>query len=149
MALAFLVPLDYTLMVTSGLFIKLSSLPNVIRWFRYFSWFMFSNEALTIIHWENVNNISTYARIKKLLSFKRERITSRITSRIHNFLFSIKACEYVNPDIPCLKTGEDVLNKFDFSPNHLWENIFAMGIMYLIFHFLACLFLFWRTRKNS
>jgi len=59
-ALACLVPFDYLLMITSGLFIKLDSMPDIIGWFRYLSWFMYSNEAMTILQWEDVTNIGNY-----------------------------------------------------------------------------------------
>ncbi|CAH0718823.1 unnamed protein product, partial [Brenthis ino] len=58
MAMAYLVPFDYTLMVTSGLFIKLSSIPKYISWVRYFSWPMYSNEAISILQWDGVQNIT-------------------------------------------------------------------------------------------
>ncbi|KAF4532327.1 hypothetical protein B566_EDAN003630 [Ephemera danica] len=57
-AMAFLIPFDYILMATSGLFIKLSSLPLYIGWVRYLSWLMYSNEAMSIVQWEGVHNIT-------------------------------------------------------------------------------------------
>ncbi|KAL0272357.1 UNVERIFIED_CONTAM: hypothetical protein PYX00_005360 [Menopon gallinae] len=57
-AMACLVPFDYMLMVTSGVFIKLSTLPRLIDWFQYFSWFMYANEVIMIVQWEGVKNIS-------------------------------------------------------------------------------------------
>ncbi|XP_077283935.1 ATP-binding cassette transporter scarlet [Arctopsyche grandis] len=58
LGMAYLIPFDYTLMITSGLFVKLSSLPEYIGWVRYFSWLMYSNEAMTIVQWEGVTNIT-------------------------------------------------------------------------------------------
>ncbi|XP_066997954.2 protein scarlet [Anabrus simplex] len=57
-AMACLVPFDYVLMITSGLFVKLSSLPPLIGWAQYLSWLMYSNEALSIVQWEGVHNIT-------------------------------------------------------------------------------------------
>lgn len=34
-----------------------SSLPVYMRWVRYFSWLLYSTEALTIIQWKGVHNI--------------------------------------------------------------------------------------------
>ncbi|CAK1552568.1 unnamed protein product [Leptosia nina] len=57
-AIAYLVPFDYSLMMTSGLFIKLSSIPKYISWIRHLSWLMYSNEAMTILQWDGVQNIT-------------------------------------------------------------------------------------------
>ncbi|XP_050684576.1 protein scarlet [Leptidea sinapis] len=57
-AIAYLVPFDYTLMMTSGLFIKLSSIPKYISWIRHVSWLMYSNEAMSILQWDGVENIT-------------------------------------------------------------------------------------------
>nr|QHN70710.1 scarlet [Limenitis arthemis astyanax] len=58
LAIAYLVPFDYTLMITSGLFIKLSTMPKYISWLRYISWLMYSNEAMSILQWDGVQNIT-------------------------------------------------------------------------------------------
>ncbi|XP_032458023.1 protein scarlet [Nasonia vitripennis] len=58
LAMAYLVPFDYLLMITMGLFIKLSSLPIYIQWIKYISWLFYSTEAISIIQWRHVNNIS-------------------------------------------------------------------------------------------
>ncbi|XP_011877516.1 PREDICTED: protein scarlet isoform X1 [Vollenhovia emeryi] len=58
LAMAYLVPFDYVLMITMGPFIKLGSLPVYVRWVRYVSWLLHSTEALTIIQWRGVHNIS-------------------------------------------------------------------------------------------
>ncbi|XP_071633404.1 protein scarlet-like isoform X2 [Temnothorax longispinosus] len=58
LAMAYLVPFDYVLMITMGPFIKLGSLPVYVRWIRYVSWLLHSTEALTIIQWRGVHNIS-------------------------------------------------------------------------------------------
>ncbi|KAI8435267.1 hypothetical protein MSG28_003606 [Choristoneura fumiferana] len=57
-AIAYLVPFDYALMMTSGIFIRLSTIPKYISWIRYISWLMYSNEAMSILQWDGVNNIT-------------------------------------------------------------------------------------------
>ncbi|KAF9822317.1 hypothetical protein SFRURICE_017592 [Spodoptera frugiperda] len=57
-AIAYLVPFDYALMMTSGLFIKLSSMPKYVSWIRHLSWLMYSNEAMSILQWDGVQNIT-------------------------------------------------------------------------------------------
>ncbi|XP_012282141.1 protein scarlet isoform X1 [Orussus abietinus] len=61
LAMAYLVPFDYVLMITMGPFTKLSTLPVYIRWIKYISWLLHSTEALTILQWEGVHNISCQA----------------------------------------------------------------------------------------
>ncbi|CAH2074506.1 unnamed protein product, partial [Iphiclides podalirius] len=60
-AIAYLVPFDYSLMLTSGLFVKLRSIPKYISWIRYLSWVMYSNEAMSILQWDGVQNITCMA----------------------------------------------------------------------------------------
>jgi ABC-type multidrug transport system permease subunit len=57
MAMAYLVPFDYILMVTSGSFIKLETLPAYLKFLPYFSWLMYGNEAMSIAQWQDVNAI--------------------------------------------------------------------------------------------
>nr|QEO19125.1 scarlet [Limnogonus franciscanus] len=57
-AMAYLVPFDYAVMITSGLFIKLSSLPSYAYWIQYLSWLMYSYESMTILQWDDVENIT-------------------------------------------------------------------------------------------
>ncbi|KAJ8964586.1 hypothetical protein NQ314_004891, partial [Rhamnusium bicolor] len=57
-AMSCLVPFDYTLMVTSGLFIKLSTLPSLLTWTKYLSWLMYATESLSIVQWKGVSNIT-------------------------------------------------------------------------------------------
>ncbi|KAB7495576.1 ABC transporter G family member 18 [Armadillidium nasatum] len=53
----FLIPFDVVLLISGGLFINLQTLPPWISWVRYLSWFMYSNEALTVTQWTGVTNI--------------------------------------------------------------------------------------------
>lgn len=55
--MAYLVPFDVVLMITQGVFIKLSTLPVVVSWTQYLSWLMYSTEAMTILQWQGVRNI--------------------------------------------------------------------------------------------
>nr|XP_045624412.1 protein scarlet-like [Procambarus clarkii] len=53
-----LIPFDMMLLISGGLFINLASLPWYIGWVKYLSWFMWSNEALTVTQWIGVQNIT-------------------------------------------------------------------------------------------
>ena len=57
LAISFLIPFDYILFITGGVLISLSSMPNYISWTKYMSWFLYTNEALSIVQWQNVSTI--------------------------------------------------------------------------------------------
>ncbi|XP_059060710.1 protein scarlet-like [Achroia grisella] len=114
-AIAYLVPFDYALMMTSGLFVRLSSIPKYVSWIRHLSWLMYSNEAMSIIQWDGVRNIT---------------------------------CAGNTDGAPCLSTGDDVLDRYDFSSEHLWHDVIALVVLYLVFHLLAVVALRHRTRKK-
>ncbi|XP_065211511.1 protein scarlet-like isoform X2 [Planococcus citri] len=50
-------PIDNTYIVCSGVFIKLSTIPPILRWVRYISWFTYAIETLFIIHTGGLDNI--------------------------------------------------------------------------------------------
>nr|WOD55112.1 ABCG transpoter Scarlet1 [Hymenopus coronatus] len=108
-AMAYLVPFDYVLMITSGLFINLSTLPRYIAWVQYISWLMYSNEALSIVQWNGIHNITCGISDPK-----------------------INASE-----IPCMTEGWQVLNQYSFSSDHMSRNIVAMVFLYCTFHLLG------------
>lgn len=64
--MAYLVPFDYVLMITSGVFVKLSTLPSYVSWTQYLSWLMYSNEAMSILQWDGVTNISKFPVFRPL-----------------------------------------------------------------------------------
>uniref|UniRef100_A0A2P2I4T6 Protein scarlet-like n=1 Tax=Hirondellea gigas TaxID=1518452 RepID=A0A2P2I4T6_9CRUS len=53
-----LIPFDVVLLISGGLFINLKTLSPYVGWVKYLSWFMYSNEALTITQWTGVTNIT-------------------------------------------------------------------------------------------
>lgn len=63
MAMAYLVPFDTILMITSGVFIKINTLPTYLAFLPYFSWLMYGNEAMSVAQWEGVQNISEFILI--------------------------------------------------------------------------------------
>ncbi|XP_067141644.1 protein white-like [Centruroides vittatus] len=62
LAMTILVPIDVVLMITGGIFINLKTLSKYISWLQYLSWFRYSNEALMVVQWENVHNITCSSR---------------------------------------------------------------------------------------
>lgn len=67
LAMAYLVPFDYILMITSGIFVKISTLPQYLSWMPFISWIMYANEAMSIVQWEGVTNISKFTFISQIL----------------------------------------------------------------------------------
>ncbi|XP_038120078.1 protein scarlet isoform X1 [Culex quinquefasciatus] len=58
MAMSYLVPFDYILMITSGIFIKIRSMPVVLRWLPFVSWMMFATEAISIAQWDGIEHLN-------------------------------------------------------------------------------------------
>ncbi|XP_012134592.1 protein scarlet [Megachile rotundata] len=113
LAMAYLVPFDYVLMITMGPFVKLGSLPIYIQWVKYISWLLHSSEALTILQWNDVHNIS---------------------------------CKTIDPGLPCITEGLEVLQRYDFDETNFWMDIVLMVVIYFIFHLLAYVCLWNRCR---
>jgi ATP-binding cassette, subfamily G (WHITE), eye pigment precursor transporter len=67
LAMAYLVPFDYILMTTSGVFMALNTLPQYLSWIPFFNWLMYGNEIMNIAQWEGVTNISEI-KLKTLIS---------------------------------------------------------------------------------
>ncbi|XP_055605635.1 LOW QUALITY PROTEIN: protein scarlet-like [Uranotaenia lowii] len=57
MAMSYLVPFDYILMITSGIFIRIRTIPSYLRWMPYISWMMFASEAISITQWDGIERI--------------------------------------------------------------------------------------------
>uniref|UniRef100_A0A336L180 CSON003410 protein n=1 Tax=Culicoides sonorensis TaxID=179676 RepID=A0A336L180_CULSO len=114
-AMAYLVPFDYILMITSGVFVQLSTLPNYLSWMPYISWMKYANEAMSIVQWQGVTNLT---------------------------------CPITEDNLPCLQDGADVLAKYSFSDDNLARDIWALVILYLLFHTLGYIFLWRKTRRT-
>ncbi|XP_065345622.1 protein white-like isoform X1 [Cloeon dipterum] len=54
------VPIDLVTIAFSGLFLRLSSLPAYLSWLKYLSQFYFSNEAVSILQWQQVSGIECW-----------------------------------------------------------------------------------------
>ncbi|XP_042225060.1 protein scarlet-like [Homarus americanus] len=113
-SMVILIPFDMMLLISGGLFINLSTMPWYIGWVKYLSWFMYSNEALTITQWKGVQEIE---------------------------------CDTA-PGVPCLTTGDEVINKFSFSNWHLPFDLSLMALLYLGFHIIGFCGLYSRARRK-
>lgn len=45
-----------------------------------------------------------------------------------------------------MRTGTEVLTHYSFDESHLARNIWAMVVIYFVFHVLGCFFLWRKTR---
>uniref|UniRef100_A0A182Q9T8 ABC transporter domain-containing protein n=1 Tax=Anopheles farauti TaxID=69004 RepID=A0A182Q9T8_9DIPT len=135
-AMSYLVPFDYILMITSGIFIKIwyvwrtdmlesistnsppsnsrRSMPLYLRWMPFISWMMFASEAISIAQWDGVKSIE---------------------------------CSDIIPSV-CLHNGEQVLEQYSFSSSHLRTDFVVLVGQYFIYHTLAMLCLAWRVSRK-
>ncbi|XP_037089077.1 protein scarlet-like isoform X2 [Pollicipes pollicipes] len=114
-AIALLIPFDYLLMITGGIFINLSTMPKWLSWTKSLSWFMYANEAFTIIQWSGIENIP---------------------------------CQEASNSSACLRSGEEVLNKYSFHSGDLGVDFSGFILLFLCFHVLGIIALWLRSRKQ-
>ncbi|KAF6209101.1 hypothetical protein GE061_014844 [Apolygus lucorum] len=114
-AMMYLLPVEYVSMVTSGIFMKLSSLPWVTSWLQYVSWFMYTYESMSIVQWSGVENIT---------------------------------CPVEELRATCLSNGDQVLEHYDFSANHLLRNAVALVMFCGVFQ-IAGFYCFVRKVKRE
>lgn len=148
LAMAYLVPFDYILMTTSGVFISLYTLPQYLAWMPQVNWLMYGNELMSIAQWSGVTNISKI-KFPSLIS-----ILILISCLIFYIILSPvvatkKACNAADESTfhPCYQTGEEVLQHYNFSESHFYVNFIAMILLYVLFHLLGYIFLCRRTRR--
>ncbi|CAD7081526.1 unnamed protein product [Hermetia illucens] len=89
-------------------------MPIIFSWLKYLSWMLYANEALSILQWEGIQNITCTEDIENL---------------------------------PCLQTGQDVMDNYNFSFESLYMDIWALIVLYLMFHLLSYLFLWKRAKR--
>ncbi|VVC39932.1 AAA+ ATPase domain,P-loop containing nucleoside triphosphate hydrolase,ABC transporter-like,ABC-2 type [Cinara cedri] len=58
LALTFVQPFDNVIMILSGIFVNIRSIPWYLHWIVFISWFELGFEALTILHWKDVDYIA-------------------------------------------------------------------------------------------
>lgn len=59
----------------------------------------------------------------------------------------LSACDVPAPDVPCISTGLQVLEKYSFSEDALYPDIFKLLLMCAIFHVLSFICITLRTRR--
>ncbi|XP_058055947.1 protein scarlet-like [Anopheles bellator] len=76
-AMSYLVPFDYILMITSGIFIKIWSMPKYLRWMPLVSWMMFASEAVSIAQWDGVKTIECSSIIPSVCLHNGEEVLAQ------------------------------------------------------------------------
>ncbi|XP_053681286.1 protein scarlet-like [Anopheles nili] len=80
-AMSYLVPFDYILMITSGIFIKIWSMPLYLRWMPFISWMMFASEAISIAQWDGVSSIECSNIIPSVCLHNGEQVLDQYSFR--------------------------------------------------------------------
>jgi len=107
------------LMLFGGLFLNNSTIPVYLEWMKYFSWFMYSNEALLINQWDGVEDIKYKCQ----------------PPAPDNCTISVG--------------GEFVLEKLHFSKDNFTFDICMLAVLCVGFRVLAFLFLLLKTIRKK
>ena len=96
---------------------------------------MYANEAMTIIQYEGVKNISEF-----------NQSTNSLVQTTHKL--SLTGCAGIDPQAPCLSTADEVLDQYSFSKDNLAIDIWALALLYATYNALA-LFCLWRRARQA
>jgi len=88
-ALSIAGPLTAPLLFFGGFFLNAKSFPTWLFWLEYFSWFRFSNEALLINQWENVNYIECNRPVNQTCFRNGAQVLESFNFSTENFLYDI------------------------------------------------------------
>nr|CAD7409452.1 unnamed protein product [Timema cristinae] len=64
---------------------KLGTLPSYLGWTRYLSWLMYSNEAMSIIQWEGVTNITCLNNLDTRCLVDGDDVLQKYSFKASNF----------------------------------------------------------------
>lgn len=92
-----------------------------------------------------VDNVTNIGKKKKSIS----RIVMENLSLFDELLFNVYflACE--DPRVPCIRNGNDVLTRYDFSASNFWSDIIKIALIYIILHVCAYRLLLIKLRKRT
>ncbi|GFG34519.1 hypothetical protein Cfor_11530 [Coptotermes formosanus] len=114
------VPIDLISLLMAGIFYNVRVLPASVAWMKYLSQFYYSNEALAVVHWQEVEHIPD----------------GRLVTGCPN-----------NTNLPCLENGQQVLDEYGFSTENLPRDLVALAVFYIVLHFVGFLGV-WRRSKR-
>lgn len=66
-----------------------------------------------------------------------------------NFSLLILECETKSSDIPCIRTGSEVLASYDFDAANLWPDVIKIFLIYFFLLFIAYLALLKRLTHRK
>uniref|UniRef100_A0A914Z0W5 ABC transporter domain-containing protein n=1 Tax=Panagrolaimus superbus TaxID=310955 RepID=A0A914Z0W5_9BILA len=113
-------PILSLLSLTGGLYANVGELPGFIRWTKYFSWFKYGFEAMTINQWRGVET-----------RWKNDKSMQQCIGNISH----------------CQSSAE-LLEKYSFEETNFWYDIFAMIAFIFGFYIIAYIGLYIRVRRN-
>lgn len=134
MAVALLIPFDYLLMITGGIFLRLSSLPSWLSWTKYLSWFKYANEAFSIVQWQGVTDIPCF-------DITHDNSSSQTFNNNNNNRSNSNSNR-------CLSSGEQILQQYTFSSDDMSFDFTGLAALFLAFHLVGMLAL-WRRSRHS
>lgn len=112
-------------------------MPFILSWLKYISWLKYANEAMTIIQWEGVTNISKHSDWSIRLDF--DFFKSYLS-------FVISACNFA-AQLPCIATAEEIYDQYNFDENNFSIDFYALTALYVAFNVFAFVLLWLRVRK--
>lgn len=127
-AIALSSPLILPLLLFGGFFINNSSIPFVFDVFKYISWFYYGNEALVIVQWKGITNITCSSSNVTL----PETLTTTNTAAEHR----------------CLTTGLAVIEELSFNVNNLLLDIAILLVLIFVMRLLAFLALYRKSKQR-
>lgn len=111
------------------------SMSAYLGWLKNLSWLMYANEAMTIIQYEGVKNISEF-----------NQSANSFVEMTHHL--SLPGCAGIDPQAPCLSTADEVLDQYSFSKDNLAIDIWALALLYATYNALA-VFCLWRRARQA
>jgi ATP-binding cassette, subfamily G (WHITE), eye pigment precursor transporter len=114
------------LMLFGGLFINSGSIPVYFVWFRYISWFSYSNEIMVVNQWRNVKNITCDVPPHDNTVDAPSGFSTR-----------------------CFTDGKSVIDSMSFSEDNLWLDFVLLATLLVGFRVLSYILLFLRTRRRE
>ena len=138
-------PLIVTMILFSGFYIRLESMPSYLRWIQNFSWFKYGYEALSINQWQGVefhdetchflaDRLSDMTQSLDLLDniANKDRMFARVKKMLPQFQELVR-----DPSKLCL--GDTILDIFHFNSVSFYLFIFKYILKSFLF-FLSSIY---------
>ncbi|XP_025016851.1 protein white isoform X3 [Tetranychus urticae] len=131
-ALEYSAPLMTPLILLGGTFLNSNLIPHWINWLKYFSWFYYANEILTVNQWRDVTHIDC-------------DYETPVPSSIAGVIAAVS-----NGTIPtgqgCLVNGKQVIESVGFKESNLDFDYWMLSFVIVVFRLMAYIALVVRTK---